>query len=248
MHAAGSDEAVDCQDRQGGEQLPSLFKYLTKELKYSDSEANLRVAAVRLVLREKQVVKKIACGDLSLTNAAEINTSLNQLERETKRTTDKKTLDQAIAIGENKSTRQAKEDLRQALQLDVPRRETIILDEKILAKVDRARAIYGDISAYELLDTLLEEKLKTPHQPLRKSSTTPKVSRSIPLSVKFQVHRGSCAKCGSRRHLQYDHIREHAKGGTNGVENIQVLCSNCNQRKRIKVFGNDLPFRDAISV
>ena len=38
---------------------PSLFKYLTKELKYSDSEANLRVAAVHLVLREKKVIKKL---------------------------------------------------------------------------------------------------------------------------------------------------------------------------------------------
>ena len=213
---------------------PSLFKYLTKELKYSDSEANIRVAAVRLVNREKDVVKKISSGQLSLTNAAEVNTSLNLLERQEGEKANGTVVAKAIEMGENKSTRRAKEELRRNLKLEMPRREVMTLDEEILAKVDRARVIYGDISSYELFGILLEEKLRAPHRPLRRGSVAKKNSRYIPVDVKYRVHKGSCVKCGSRRELHYDHIKEYALGGDNGVDNIQVLCRNCNQRKRIR--------------
>ena len=109
---------------------PSLFKYLTRELKYSEAEANIRVAAVRLIGREKSVAGKIASGEISLTNAAEINTSLGQFEREVKQKASTQIVQQAVALGENKTTRRAKEDLRKALELKTPRRETLILDEK----------------------------------------------------------------------------------------------------------------------
>ena len=213
---------------------PSLFKYLTKELKYSDSEANIRVSAVRLVNRDEGVVEKVARGILSLTNVAEVGTSLSLLERQTGEEVDKKTVKQAIKLGENKSTRKAKEDLRMGLQLDIPRKETMTLGDEMLAKIDRARVIYGDISAYELFDILLEEKLKAPYKPLRRSRVSPKNSRYIPVKVKSKVYGGRCYNCGDRRNLEYDHIKEFSRGGHNGADNIQVLCRNCNRRKYMK--------------
>ena len=134
---------------------PSLFKYLTKELKYSDSEANIRVSAVRLVNRDDQVVEKIAKGKLSLTNTAEVGTSLNLLEKQEGEKAGREVVKEALQLGEDKSTRKAKEDLRKKLRLEIPRREIVTLGEEILAKVDRARVIYGDISAYELFNILL---------------------------------------------------------------------------------------------
>ena len=212
---------------------PSLFKYLTKELKYSDSEANIRVSAVRLVNRDEGVVEKVAQGTISLTNVAEVGTSLSLLERQDGAKVGKEIVKQAIELGENKSTRMAKEDLRKELGLNTPRREFITLGEEMLAKVDRARVIYGDISAYELFDILLEEKLRAPQQPLRRSCVSKKNSRYIPVAVKHKVYRGCCEKCGDRRNLEYDHIKEFSRGGDNGEGNIQVLCRNCNRRKHM---------------
>ena len=71
-----------------------------------------------------------------------------------------------LSLTENKTTREAKRDLQRALDIKVPMRETLVLDERILGKIERAKGLYKNISStYELLDILLEEKLKTPHVP-----------------------------------------------------------------------------------
>ena len=45
---------------------------------------------------------------------------------------------------------------------------------------------------------------------------------------------GSCAGCYTHfepRHLEVDHIISRAKGGTDHVENLQLLCGSCNRIK-----------------
>ena len=212
---------------------PTLFKYLVKELKYSEKEANIRVAAVKLVARSSRAAAKVASGDLNLTNAAQIQGSLRQLEKESGGKARPQTVEKAIGLGLNRPTRDVEKKLRETFKLKTPRTERLTLDGRILEKIDRARKIYGNVSAYELLDILLEEKLKSPGRPLRGRNSAAKNSRYISVKTKDQVNRGKCENCGSRRNLNYDHIHEYAKGGLNSPENIQMLCENCNQRKRI---------------
>ena len=42
---------------------------------------------------------------------------------------------------------------------------------------------------------------------------------------------GRCVECGSDFELQYDHLIPLALGGGSGVDNLQLLCADCNRRK-----------------
>lgn len=45
---------------------------------------------------------------------------------------------------------------------------------------------------------------------------------------------GNCAGCGTHfepQHLEVDHIIAKSKGGTDHIQNLQLLCGNCNQIK-----------------
>jgi HNH endonuclease len=60
----------------------------------------------------------------------------------------------------------------------------------------------------------------------------------IPEDVKSLVFArdGGCfMRCGSKLHLQFDHIIPVVKGGGNSEANIQILCQTCNLRKSDKI-------------
>ena len=59
-------------------------------------------------------------------------------------------------------------------------------------------------------------------------------SRIIPQDVKIAVtvrDQGRCVQCGAAQDLHFDHKVPWSRGGTNTVNNIQLLCGLCNRRK-----------------
>jgi hypothetical protein len=46
---------------------------------------------------------------------------------------------------------------------------------------------------------------------------------------------GICVECGADDYLEFDHVIPVAKGGSNTVENVQLLCRRCNGKKSDKI-------------
>lgn len=64
-------------------------------------------------------------------------------------------------------------------------------------------------------------------------------TRYLAVQVKAEVwerDKGRCQNCGSAKALEYDHLIPFAKGGKTTLENLRLLCRNCNQRKGLKDF------------
>lgn len=63
---------------------------------------------------------------------------------------------------------------------------------------------------------------------------------AIPLRVIIEVCSDPCAVCGVPYHLQCDHLRPIAWGGSNDRDNLQSLCKTCNQKKKDRMTNAQL--------
>ena len=87
------------------------------------------------------------------------------------------------------------------------------------------------------------EKSATTNDPKKPTTTgecenkKPKNPRYISKQTKQQLwvkHQGKCQKCKSEHFLQVDHIKPVAFGGDSNLENLRLLCHNCNQRAAMR--------------
>lgn len=59
-------------------------------------------------------------------------------------------------------------------------------------------------------------------------------SRSIPPHVRAEVYQrdgGKCCQCGAIHYLEFDHVIPLSRGGATSVNNLQILCRQCNLEK-----------------
>ncbi len=67
-----------------------------------------------------------------------------------------------------------------------------------------------------------------------------KIENMEPFRIKevFAKCGSKCAKCGRLDTLTIDHIIPTSKGGSNHIDNLQVLCQRCNGKKRNLIPNN----------
>jgi 5-methylcytosine-specific restriction endonuclease McrA len=97
-----------------------------------------------------------------------------------------------------------------------------------------------DMDSLLILMTKEVARLWDPAVVHRKRSLGDGVERYVQTGVKAQVwqrDKGKCRNCGGNYALQLDHIKPFSLGGTTSVDNLQLLCRNCNQRKGARVAG-----------
>jgi 5-methylcytosine-specific restriction endonuclease McrA len=73
----------------------------------------------------------------------------------------------------------------------------------------------------------------------RKDRKHPMPSRFIDPQTKYDVmvrDKKECVYCGSKENIEFDHVIPVAKGGSNSVSNIQLLCRSCNRHKSQNVY------------
>lgn len=97
-----------------------------------------------------------------------------------------------------------------------------------------------NLTAHDVMALVMERerrrqrKLERAHAALRQEADPGPRRELIPVEVRkavFDRDGGRCRNCGSNFDIQYDHIIPFSMGGASSVENLQILCAECNREK-----------------
>ena len=230
----------------------SLFDWCVKDLGLCEGSAHLRITAARLLADIPEIEIKIENGALNLSNISQVNQFcrennikdlevkkdiLNQIENLTKKETDQKLFS---LTGIQKPGRETKKRIS-----DKKSKVTYILSDDTLDALEEFKKLIGiQMSSDELMKLMIGALKEKVEKNKFKQITTPKQTkgtkvsgRMISAEVKRKVYLRDkkCVNCGSQHRLNFDHLKPYALGGTNTIENIRLLCFQCNQRASMKM-------------
>ena len=236
---------------------PSLFEFLTVELKYSAAAAYRRIQAARALVSAPNLLANLENGALKLSQVAAVQTALRRLEKSSGRRVGINKVREVYLQIEQKTTFETEQIIKQQLgdgELDDKTVQlTLRLSEETFKKLQRAKELlsHKDPGADwgRVLDMVLEDSLNKRDLMREKKSTSAsevKPSRSktsrrkaIPKSVRKLVLRrdhGRCQYksadgkvCGSQFLVEIDHVRPVSWGGGNEIKNLRVFCRGHNQ-------------------
>lgn len=215
-----------------------LFEYCVKVLKYSESQASRRVSACRMLKELPEILPKIEQGDLTLTQLAQAHSLFKH--EEIKAPSEKLKIIEEIA---GKTTLKTEEILDSKRKIEKPKMRALILKAETIELIKEVQ----DMKAHTFkdIDEVITEMAKLAKKEWdsttveRRTSVVESKTRYIPKQVKELVYtrdKGKCRNCGSKHALEYDHINPFSRGGKTNVENLRLLCRNCNQRKGLVDF------------
>lgn len=243
-------------------QCSSIYDYCIQVLKYSNGEAHRKISACKLVSQVPSVKDSISSGELSLSNAASVQSLVTQIQKsESQKALSKESVEDLVNRAKNKSTRQWEQELvhvAEEFNLEKPplKPSRKSFGDQVQLKVtlnrdnlDKIKDFYQISCDQKLIECLLEEKISQvateQEEKLKQTITARKHKtntkpRSISLSkrkIVWKKANGQCENCGSQKRLEIDHQKSVAKGGGNELSNLRLLCKTCNQRAAIQQVG-----------
>ncbi len=244
-------ELLDEIDRRGLHlkwAYSSLFDYLVRGLKYSETEATYRVNAVRLIRDIPQARIKLEKRDLSLTTASKIQQFFKTMKKIKQPLKSAEKL-KFIEAATNKSKRDVEKMIAKELPIqhsrDCERRISeelseikFVVDNETLELIEKYKQFKGNQQMGQIFKTLLQKKIqseekkrfaevKETKQNPEKRFPTSTVKRKV-----YQRSKGHCEyknpitgqQCESLYCLEIDHKVPFSRGGSTEIENLQVLC------------------------
>ena len=239
----------------------SLHDYCVEELGYDKTSAHLRISAMRLLRELPELEEKVESGGLNLSLLAQAQSFFRK--EEISSLAEKREI---LNVIDGKSTRDAQRELLDRAEVPerhLPERIwpvsrthselRLVVDEKMLEQLKELQALlahsHPGASLKEVIEYAVQKAIekKTPKKPQSNQVTVPAQNQRNLAEIKRIVwHRdgGRCGyvgpdgrKCGSRRTLEYDHIRPQALGGETSADNLRLRCRAHNRLAAIGVFG-----------
>ena len=221
---------------------PSLFRYIVDELGYTDGAAARRIKSFNVLEEFPEIAPKIENGELSLSN---LSKAAETFKREN--ISDKETKKEILSSIENSSTRDCEKKLEKIKNplLNIETKNlhviSVSVSEHIYQKFEKIRGLFASqrLSKEDIFSRMFEITLK--HLENKRFNTNSKLppsasqNRYIPAGMRKYIYERDkvCQKCGSNWDLEIDHILAMALGGKTEINNLRLLCRNCNQRSRI---------------
>jgi hypothetical protein len=178
---------------------------------------------------------------------------LNKKLIKEKKFTEKREKEKLLKEKQDKLIRQAEEKIKneeKTKREEIEREKRKILEETQNRELLIERKKQKDIEYKELVKRQLLEKERRKHlesEAIQELIDLGKLSDNyslqnnrvpIPSYIKEAVwkrDKQSCVNCGSQENLEFDHNIPYSKGGSNTINNIQILCLKCNRRKSNKI-------------
>lgn len=225
----------------------SLFTFLTKHLHYSDGSAYRRIEAMKLLGSVPEWKEKISSGEISISTAAKIQKASeakdfkNGAEKRAFLTKflGKSRREVEILLAEASPEQGGQELLRQ-----INANESIlkiVIRNETREKLEQLRAKLSHVNPKGQWKEVIEILVDTAYESLEKSSTRTTSPRSKGTIRKLIAKRAeyrceyqdpySGRRCNSIHFLEIDHIKPRCQGGSDNLENLQLLCRSHNQRK-----------------
>ena len=224
--------------------LPSLHKYLTRILGYSDSEAAVRAKAARALGANKECQKAFVAGEISMSNISLFSTELQDPKTDIVQKPKGKSNEQARHLKEKMDGNPPKKKPIERKQSDGSKRVSVTLSADEVKTFELLKDKLSPKNLNQVLDFAFKAALeKIENQFERLGTRKPRLAkrqRTIPAHLKKEVYTRAhhqCENCHNKRNLEIDHVVSIAKGGQSVSGNLRLLCRGCNQRAGVKQLG-----------